>query len=256
MTERALTIDELAHEAGVIVSTVRLYQNKGLLPRPVKQGRVGRYDSSAVGRLRLIGQLQERGFSLAGIKELLDGLDRGETLRAVLGVGDEASTWAPEPPQVMTLAELASALPQLELTPEVVRRAARLELVQLSEDGTTATVRRPFLRIGRQLAELGVPAEVILDQYEALEAEAAAIAGRFTDVFRSHLWEPFVASGMPPARVPELVGSLEELGPLAETAVVMALRHALQRSADRFLAEQAGRLGIEIPRPGAASGDR
>ena len=89
-----LTIDELAHAAGVVVSTVRLYQNRGLLPPPVKRGRVGYYGVDHLGRLRLVGELQDRGFSLAGIKALLDGMDRGESLQAVLGVeGGGMATW-------------------------------------------------------------------------------------------------------------------------------------------------------------------
>ena len=97
---------------------------------------------------------------------------------------------------------------------------------------------------------MGVPPEVILDEYEALRAEASTIAGRFTDVFRAHVWEPFVETGMPAERVTELVGSLEKLGPLAEAVVVMALRQALQDVAESFVRSEAGRLGVDIPTPG------
>ena len=38
-----LTIDELAHHSGLPASTIRLYQTKGVLPPPTKQGRVGYY---------------------------------------------------------------------------------------------------------------------------------------------------------------------------------------------------------------------
>src|SRR5688572_7361746 len=131
-----LTVDELARTAGVVVSTVRLYQNKGLLPPPTKRGRVGYYDRSHLGRLRLISQLQARGFSLAGIRELLDGMDRGETLRAVLGLGDGPSTWTAEPSETMPLDELMGFLPQVQFTPEVVQRILALGLIELGDDPT------------------------------------------------------------------------------------------------------------------------
>jgi DNA-binding transcriptional MerR regulator len=246
-----MTIDQLAAAAGVVVSTVRLYQNRGLLAPPHRRGRVGWYDATHLGRLRLIGQLQERGFSLAAIKELVDGMEKGDSLRAILGLGDRPSTWVVEEPRTMPLSELAAFLPQVELTPQLALRVMELGLARLADEPGQATLLQPsFLEIGSELAALGVPAEVILDEYEVLRDDAMRIAGRFTDVFRTHLWEPFVESGMPAERVTELVGALEKLGPLAEGVVVMALRHALQELAERFIHEEAPRLGVEIPQPG------
>src|SRR5690606_21827656 len=99
-------------------------------------------------------------------------------------------------------------------------------------------------------AALGVPPDVILDQYEVLHDDAERIAGRFTDVFRDHLWEPFVEAGMPAERIAEVIDALEKLGPLAESVVVMALRHALQELAETFIHAEAERLGVDSPRPG------
>jgi DNA-binding transcriptional MerR regulator len=246
-----MTIDELAHAAEVITSTVRLYQSKGLLPPPVKRGRVGYYGAAHLGRLRLIAQLQERGFSLAGIKQLLDGMDKGESLQAVLGLAAGPSTWTVEQPRSMPLSELASHLPQVEFTPGMIHRIVDLGLVELSSDGSQVVVRSPsFLHIGSELVALGVPPEVTLDEYEQLRTEAARIADRFTEVFRRHLWEPFVSSGMPVDQITRLIEALEKLGPLAEAVVVMSLRHALQTAAERFIQAEAERLGLDIPRPG------
>lgn len=246
-----LTIDELAQAAGVVVSTVRLYQNRGLLPPPVKRGRVGYYHGRHLGRLRLIGELQERGFSLAGIKALLDGMDRGQSLQAVLGVDGAPSTWTAEQPVTMTLAELAEHLPHVGFDADLVRRTVDMGLLELSGDGTEVIVRSPsFLRIGSALAALGMPPDVLLDEYRQLRDETARIADRFTQIFRTHLWEPFVDQGMPAAEVSRLIGALEKLGPLAEAAVDTSLRHALQESAERFVEAEATRLGVDIPRPG------
>ncbi|HEX7276576.1 MAG TPA: MerR family transcriptional regulator [Acidimicrobiales bacterium] len=250
--EDALTIDELAQAAGVVVSTVRLYQTRGLLPPPVKRGRVGYYGAGHLGRLRLVGELQQRGFSLAGIKALLDGMDRGESLQAVLGLeGEGRSTWVPEPPVTMTVAELAVHLPQVELDAGMVRRTIELGLLEFLPDGSGVVVRSAsFLRIGSELAALGMPPGVILDEYEKLAGETQRIAARFTDVFRANLWEPFVRRGMPAAEIARLVGALEKLGPLAEAVVETSLRHALQQAAERFVEAEAIRLGVDIPRPG------
>ncbi|MBX3313870.1 MAG: MerR family transcriptional regulator [Actinobacteria bacterium] len=255
MTDRPgeMTIDDLARTAAIPVSTVRMYQHRGLLAPPTKRGRVGYYDDDHVGRLRLIAQLQGRGFSLAGIKELVDGMEKGDSLGAVLGLGDRPPTWTSEAPREMTFAELAEHLPGVEITPDVVRRVVELGLVEVAGDGSGVVLHNPsFLEIGSALAALGIPTEAILDQYAVLRDDADRIAGRFTDLFRTHLWEPFVADGLPQDRIGTVVDALEQLGPLAEGVVVMALRHALQDRADAFIRSEADRLDIDIPRPGTA----
>lgn len=247
------TIDELAREAGLVVSTVRLYQNRGLLLPPVRRGRVGYYGEEHLRRLRLIAELQERGFSLAAIKELVDGLRRGMSLAAVLGLGAAgAPTWATEEPQTVRLADVAARLPGVSFDAALVRRTVELGVLELADDGIHAVIRHPsFLEIGSRLLAVGVPVDVILDEYERLRAETRAIAQRFTGVFREHLWEPAVGGGGARAdQTGRLVGALEELGPLAEAIVLASLRLALQDAAEEFADAEAERLGVEVPRPG------
>jgi MerR family mercuric resistance operon transcriptional regulator len=62
------------------VETIRFYQRKGLLGTPARDGGVRRYGSDDLRRLRFIRQAQAAGFTLEGIKELLD-LDAGEDRR-------------------------------------------------------------------------------------------------------------------------------------------------------------------------------
>ena len=65
-----MTIDQLAHEAGIPTSTVRLYQNRGLLLPSLRQGRMGFYNAEHRDWLRLIARLQERGFQEGGQNRL------------------------------------------------------------------------------------------------------------------------------------------------------------------------------------------
>lgn len=248
------TVEELARDHGLPVSTVRLYQTRGLLPPPRRQGRVAYYGQEHRGRLRLITQLQERGFSLAAIKELLDGMAAGRSLQAVLGLGlggeAGAPTWAAGGPTVtLTLAELGERLPGVEPTPELVERVVRLGLVRPKDDGTVEVDDPASLDVGSRLVRMGVPGDAVLDEYEHLHRLTDEIARRFTDVFRRHFWDEFEADGMPADRIPELTRTLAELGALAESVVTVALRHSLRRAADDFLAAQAQQHGITIPHP-------
>jgi len=253
-----MTIDELARAGGVVVSTVRLYQNRRLLAAPERRGRVGFYGPAHLRRLRLIAQLQERGFSLAAIRELLDGLDQGTSLGRLLGLGPASSTWVAEPSRRMALSELAKQLPAIDIDGRITERIAALGLVEPAadsdgndDDEPQVVVHNPsFVHVGRELADLGVPADVILDEYEALRDQATQIAERFTEVFRAHMWQPFVDDGMPADRIDAMVDALERLGGLAEDVVVMVFRRAIQKAADEFVGAEGQRLGVLMPRPG------
>lgn len=79
----AITIANLAREAGVGVETVRYYQRRGLLRTPDKSGGsaisggVRRYEAEDIRRLKFIRQAQAAGFTLEQIGELLE-LDAGQ----------------------------------------------------------------------------------------------------------------------------------------------------------------------------------
>jgi MerR family copper efflux transcriptional regulator len=67
-----LKTGQLADRAAVNLQTVRYYEREGLLPAPPRLNSGYRtYPESAVRRVRFIKRVQEIGFSLSEIKELL-----------------------------------------------------------------------------------------------------------------------------------------------------------------------------------------
>lgn len=240
--EGQLTIEELASQAGTATTTVRMYQAKGLLPPPQRRGRIGYYGPGHLARLRLIAQLQEQGFSLASIKRLTDAWESGRGLEDVLGLETQvAAVWAPEPPARLKLGEFRELFAGQPVTLAIIRRAVRMGLVGF--DGIWVTVKSPkLLEIGLELVRAGLPVTEMMDEMEALQATADAIAGRFTAVFERHMWQPFVTAGFPAEQIRPLTGSLQRLSTLAEAVVDVVLREALRRKAGEFLAQQALRL--------------
>ncbi len=113
---KELTIDELAQRADTRTSTIRMYQSRGLLAPPEIRGRVGYYSAAHLSRLRLIARLQQRGFSLAAITDLLDGLTKGASLAAILGAEQELSTLGE--PTELTEADFAALFPDGQLDPD------------------------------------------------------------------------------------------------------------------------------------------
>ena len=77
------TIGRLAEAAGVHVETVRYYERRGLLEQPERApgSSYREYSRDDLWRLQLIGRAKQLGFTLAEIRELLDG---GRTNAAVL----------------------------------------------------------------------------------------------------------------------------------------------------------------------------
>jgi DNA-binding transcriptional MerR regulator len=70
--ETSWRIDDLARRADISVDTIRYYAREGLLPRATREGRHKVYGPRHLDRLRRIRDLQERRFSLAAIKAILD----------------------------------------------------------------------------------------------------------------------------------------------------------------------------------------
>ena len=118
--------------------------------------RIAGYDPEHLDRLRLIGQLQNDGFSLAGIGRLLEASKEGRALDEILGLGERvARTWSAAEPLEITFKELSDRFPE-GLPAELAERALNLGLVRLVGDRLIIDDPR-FLEVGSELASIGVP---------------------------------------------------------------------------------------------------
>ena len=126
---RSLRIDELAASTGVPVRTIREYQSWRVLHPPRRMGRVGLYDDSHVRRLADIARLQDRGYSIAAIRDLLDAWSKGVGLDDVLGMGDGLGPPADEAPRRLTEHQLAELLPAIAGAPDCAPERERAGLL-------------------------------------------------------------------------------------------------------------------------------
>ncbi len=65
-----LTIGEVARAAGVAATTLRYYEQIGLVPAPARLGGQRRYDDSVLARLEVIRLCKSAGFALEEIQLL------------------------------------------------------------------------------------------------------------------------------------------------------------------------------------------
>lgn len=247
--EQAMTIEELARRSGTSTRNIRSYQTSGLLPPPRVVGRTGYYEDGHLARLRLIDRLQDQGFSLAGIAELLRAWQERRSLADVLGF-EEALTapWNDEEPETATLEELVRRFPEAMEDPRLALRAVELGLVVPEGDGFR--IPSPsLLKAGSELVAVGVPLSVTQDEVAALRADMARIAARFVALFERYVWEPFAEAGMPAEQLSSVTDALRRIRPLAAVAVQATLAHAMEEATMRSTGAQvaAARHGRHQP---------
>lgn len=229
------TVDELAQKVALPTSTLRMYQSKGLLHPPTKRGRVGWYNEQHVGRLALIASLQERGFSLAAIKQLIDGWDAGASLEGLLGVQRVAPALQRTELR-LTLKELAERFGDTPLTQTDMQRASALGAIEV-EGSTVLIPDANFLDVGTRLLDLGLTVSEVLDEFEAMQPLIGSIVSQFADVFDRHVWSDFQDRGLPSEELPQIADTVQELAELANRVVIGAMQAEFIALAEARLAE-------------------
>jgi DNA-binding transcriptional MerR regulator len=238
-TDEPLTIDELARRVRLPVRTIREYHTMRLLPPPERRGRLGLYDTRHVRRLELIARLQRRGYSLAGIRDLLGAWERGTDLTTLLGV-DDSQAALDETPLRLTRAELIQRLPALD--PAALSRARQVGLVVAQGPADDhVVVRSPaLLGLVADWVRIGVPLDDALDVIEVLTGDLGSLARKLADLIVERVWAPVSAAD----RAGELPDLLRRGRPLVlrGTASVLADRLGAALAARADTAGDGGRL--------------
>jgi DNA-binding transcriptional MerR regulator len=236
-------VDDLARAAGTTVRNVRAYQDRGLLPPPQRVGRVGVYDDGHLARLRTIGELLGRGYSLANISELLEGWAQGQDLGELVGL-EVAVTgpWSDEVPEHFSAEQLIGLF---EDAPDadvggMLDEAISLGVVEV--DGDRFVVRSPReLRAAAELVAAGIPLAAVLAAGRELRGEIDRVAELFVTLVTTHLFDP-LGDVVPPDQVPRLAAAVQRLRPLGQRVVDAELARAMERHAKAQLGDRLERV--------------
>ncbi|MEU5532998.1 MerR family transcriptional regulator [Streptomyces sp. NPDC020362] len=244
---RTYRIEDLAHHTRTTVRTIRAYQDKGLLPRPERQGRANLYSDIHLTRLLQIAHLLDRGYTLASIKELLDAWDTGRGLGGVLGLVTEVEgPWTDEEPARITRDELNA---RFGGAPDDDAVAEALDLGVLEPvDGDEHTFLVPSpqeLSVAAELHAAGVPLAAISDHLRELRVQVEHIAARFLEftteyVFARYLDDPGHRTD---AQAAEAASWVRRLRPLAQQTVDAELARAMRVFAVQHLRTHLGTEG-------------
>lgn len=237
-----LRIDELATEAGTTSRNIRAYQARGLLPAPLLEGRTGYYGQEHLDRLQIIHELQERGFSLAAIGELLTTWAQGGDLGHLLGFRHLlAAPLTIEEPTRFSLEDLVERFPEAGGDPTVLRRAIDLDLIRPEGDEVYEAPSPLLIDAGEELVRAGVPMHDILDLVAALRGDISRIADRFVELVAEHIAPP-VTGGAQDSDFARALESMGRLRPIAIEVVRPLMAQELELARDRAL----GRLAEEL----------
>src|SRR5215472_15780249 len=218
-TGEDMTIDALARQAQLPVRTIREYHTMRLLPPPERRGRVGFYGPRHSQRLELITRLQRRGYSLAGIRDLLQAWQEGTDLTSLLGV--EPGGALDETPLRLSRAELEERIPAL--SGQALSDATAAGLIH--PDGDDFYVRSPaLLGFVADGAAAGLPLPDLLDLTSAVRRELAALAEVISDILVDRLL---------PRRSPDH-------GPADLASLMQRARMLLPQGAASILTDQLG----------------
>jgi DNA-binding transcriptional MerR regulator len=238
-----MTIEELSLRSGVTTRNIRSYQSRGLLPAPVSRPgeRSAFYTADHLTRLRLINRLQARGFSLAGIADLVSAWSEGKSIEHVLGLESaiaEAESADQEDSVLVGARELKANLPAGVDADEALKKLVAVGLVVPHAKGYR--LRHPKLyELGVDASRAGIPFDALLEEHANLQEDMHRIALRLVGLFANHVLGPFLEAGMPAARLPDIIEQMKRLRELAIEATVPLIRQAL---ADEIEAAAQARL--------------
>ncbi len=244
-----LTIEQLAAQTGMTVRNIRAHQARGLLNPPEVRLRVGYYDAEHVARLKLIQELQEDGFNLAGIKRLLED-DQATAQR--LARFRQALNETAETPQTLTVEELGRRFRvSAEEAPQVLGRAETLGVLVAVGEGSYEVPSPSLLAVAEQVVARGVSLNEALTVFKQVELHCDAVSGAFVSLFMREVWEPFEAAGMPPERWAEIDETIARLRPVATDALDAIFGKRMSAQIDAAFGERIRHLA---PPPQPAGG--
>jgi DNA-binding transcriptional MerR regulator len=236
-----MTIEELSARSGVTTRNIRAYQSRGLLSAPVaRRGeRASFYTPEHLARLRLVSRLQERGFSLAGIADLLDAWAGGRSVEQVLGIEAVATESPDDQPREVTLRELRELSPKNANFEATLSRLVAIGLIV--KHGAKYRIRYPrMFDLGNEAVRAGIPLDALLDEFVRLQADLHGVGLRFVALFAQNVLQPFIDAGSAPEKLPEVVEQMKRLRQLAVEATSALMRQAI---ADEI--ESAARAGLQ-----------
>jgi DNA-binding transcriptional MerR regulator len=226
-------IDDLARLAGTTTRNIRVYRDRGLLPPPLRVGRIALFNDTHLTRLRLITSMLDRGYNIAHVREMLSAWEEGKNLGDVLGLETAiVGTWTTEKPETMTLADARRLVDDAD----AFERLVALQVIRI--DGTQATVTRPkLIEAFNEIRGYGVKFDKLIDLHEQIVPEIDKISDMLVRAGAEHVLDR-IKPGEPlpaDAEIAELITMLVRFRTQAVATVTATLASSIESSIESLV---------------------
>src|SRR5882757_10664047 len=155
-------IDDLARLAGTTTRNIRVYRDRGLLPPPLRVGRIALFNDTHLTRLRLITSMLDRGYNIAHVYEMLSAWEQGKDLGDMLGLESAiAGSWTTEKSKTMPLAEAQRLINDTK----AFDRLVQLQVIHL-DDGQATIARPKLVEAFNEIRGDGMEMDKLIDLHE------------------------------------------------------------------------------------------
>src|SRR4051794_7845314 len=157
-------IEELARLAGTTPRNIRVYRDRGLLPPPLRVGRIALFNDTHLTRLRLITSMLDRGYNISHVREMLSAWEEGKDLGDVLGLETAiAGTWTREKSQTMPVAQAQRLINDTK----AFDRLVNLDVIHV-DDGQATIVRPKLIVAFNEIRGYGMSMNKLIDLHEQI----------------------------------------------------------------------------------------
>ncbi len=227
-----LTVDELSAMVGLTVRTTRYYASLGLLPPPLRRGRVAYYDDVHRARLEMVRALQEHGFTLQAIEGFLAGVPLDASVEELALQRTMLTSWTGRPPEELTLRRLEERAGRT-LDDTDLRLLTNLGCI---EEGAAGWMVMAHLQVGIGLLDLDIPEAGIARAAETIDRHMSGLAEELTDILRDEVLAPYRREPHSPEDAVRLEQTLPRLRQLTLEAILAGFQRAANQVITRSLA--------------------
>jgi DNA-binding transcriptional MerR regulator len=229
-----LTIDELALAGGMTVRTTRYYASLGLLPPPIRRGRLAYYSDVHLARLELVRALQDHGFTLAAIEKYIKRIPEDASVEDLAMQRAMLTSWAPGPREELTRRQLEKRAGR-KLGDDQLERLVLTGAVARTPEGSYELL--PAFGVGVQMLDMDIPVDSIVAASEAITRHMDALADELTDILHTRVLEPYRRTKFAEVDAAKVESTMAKLRQLTLEAVVSGFQRAANQVISRSLSK-------------------
>src|ERR1700761_1304708 len=228
-------IEDLARLAGTTTRNIRVYRDRGLLPPPLRVGRIALFNDTHLTRLRLITSMLDRGYNIAHVREMLSAWEEGKDLGDVLGLETAiAGSWTSERSQSVSLAEAR----RLVNDDKAFDRLVQLHVINI-DDGQATITRPKLIEAFNEVRGYGVRVDTLGGLHENISPLIDQISEMLVRAGAEHVRDRIKPGEALPAdtEIAELITMLVRFRTQAVSSVTATLASSIETTIESLVSQ-------------------